>query len=136
MPEPTGPQPLIVARIVHAAMAGSILIFGGLSYVLQQSQPRTSLPSFVVYMPLVLGAAMFAGALMIRTRLLEDGPTDLQQWWRSNLSRAVLLWSLFEGPALFGAAIYLASGQAVALGATAAGFILLVLNSPDRLHDS
>lgn len=136
MTEPTGPPARALARILHTAMAGSLVIFAGLCILLQQRQPAVELPDYLAYAPLVLSGVMFCGALIIRGRLLDEDRLDEQSWWQANLSRAVLLWSLFEGPALFGAAIYLATGHPLALGATVAGFVLLMLNSPDRLRDS
>jgi hypothetical protein len=136
MPEPAGPGAQVLARILHTALAGSLAIFAGLCIILQRQGVAVQLPGVVAYAPLLLAAVMFGVALVIRGRLLDEPQIDEQGWWRANLSRCVLLWSLFEGPALFGAAIYLATGHPLALGATVAGFILLMFNSPDRLRDS
>jgi hypothetical protein len=136
MPEPAGPPPRILAKVLHTALAGGLLIFGGLCLLLERRDRIGLVPWYIAYAPLVLAAVMFAAALIIRGRLLDDVRTDEERWWQDNLSRVLLLWSLFEGPALFGAAIYLATGHPLTLGATAAGFVLLMFNSPDRLRDS
>ena len=135
MSEPAGPPAQVLARILHTALSGSLVVFAGLCLLLERRRIAVELPSVVAYVPLILAAVMFAAALIIRGRLLDEPRLDEQGWWRANLSRTLLLWSLFEGPALFGAAIYLATGHPLALGATAAGFILLIFNSPERLRE-
>jgi len=136
MPEPTGLPARNLARVLHMALTGGLLVFGGICLVLERADQPGGVPGYVAYAPLILAAVMFAAALFIRGGLLDDAQSDEGRWWQENLSRVLLLWSLFEGPALFGAAIYLATGHPVALGATAAGFVLLMFNSPDRLRDS
>ena len=49
-----------------------------------------------------------------------------------NLPRALMVWSLFEGPALFGVAMS-HLGTVVPLLVTGVGLVMLLLNSPNRL---
>lgn len=127
----------IVARTLHGAMTAGLVLFGAACYALRSSRPAVALPAYLGWVPLMLAAVVYPVALGLRSRLLDGGAsTSAGEWWRVNLSHAVLLWSLFEGPALFGGAIYLATGGFAALGATAAGLALLVLHSPARLSDS
>ena len=57
------------------------------------------------------------------------------EWWQVNLSRALMVWTLFEGPALFGAAMYLTLGTLTPLLVTVIGLVMLLLHSPTRLSE-
>ncbi|MBA2627798.1 MAG: hypothetical protein H0U85_07280 [Gemmatimonadales bacterium] len=50
-----------------------------------------------------------------------------------DLGRAIVIWALIEGPALFGIVTYLLTGDYRTLGATLAGLFLFALFSPARL---
>lgn len=129
----------VVARILHGAMTGGLVIFGAACYALRAARPAVELPAYLGWVPVMLAAIVYPVALALRNRLLDAGTgADARpaEWWRVNLSHAVLLWSLFEGPALFGGAIYLATGSVASLGATAVGLALLILHAPARLSDS
>jgi hypothetical protein len=127
------PPGALVARILHGGLTAGLVLFGAACYVLRGGRPPGALPSFIPWIPLGLAAVVFPAAVALRSRLFDATTTAPGEWWNAHLTHAILLWSLFEGPALFGAAVYLASGGIAALGATAVGLALLLLHAPDRL---
>jgi len=129
------PAGALVARLLHGGLAAGLVIFGAACYALRGGRPPGGLPGFVAWIPLGLAAVVFPAAVALRGRLFQEPSAAPTDWWQAHLTHAVLLWSLFEGPALFGAAIYLATGRGLALAATAAGLALLILHAPDRLRD-
>jgi hypothetical protein len=82
-----------------------------------------------------VAAVMFAGALLLSSRLPHDTP-DLDSWWRDNIGRALLIWVMIEGPALLGAVAYLLSRDLTALLVPAVGLVLLVLLGPGKLEQA
>ena len=134
MSEPDSRAPIAAAKLIHLALCGGLLAATGVLWLATQQSPPTDLPVLVLYLPLVVGAGSFGGALVLRSRLLDGGNESSAEWWRANLQRAILLWALFEGPALFGAVLFATSHQWIPLIATAIGFLLLVLHSPALLR--
>ena len=133
MKEPERPGGYVVARMLHAGLAAGLVVFTAACYAFRAGRPPVDTPAFLGWVPLLIGSGIFTGAALLKDRFMGgDGTGD---WWKVNLPRALLLWSLFEGPALFGAAIYLGTGAPQSLAATAVGFALLLWYSPDRLHD-
>jgi hypothetical protein len=130
------PPGALVARILHGGLTAGLVLFGAACYVLRGGRPPGALPAFIPWIPLGLAAVVFPVAVTMRSRLFDDTTTAPGDWWKAHLTHAILLWSLFEGPALFGAAVYLASGGIAALVATAVGLALLLLHAPDRLSDA
>jgi hypothetical protein len=130
------PPGTLVARLVHGGLTAGLVVFSAACYALRGGRPPGALPAFVAWIPLALAAVVFPAAVAMRSRILEQRGTAPADWWKAHLTHAILLWSLFEGPSLFGAAVYLATGRVAALGATAVGLALLVLHAPDRLRDS
>ncbi len=134
MTEPAGPAPGTLARLLHLAFCSGLFVFLGVAWFISRQMTPTPLPALVIYLPLLVGAVVFTAAFMLRTRLLDDGSGTASEWWRANLQRVILLWALFEAPALFGIVIYIVSGNWIPLIAGAAGLFLLVLHSPDQLR--
>jgi len=131
------PPGVFVARILHGGLTAGLVVFGAACFVLRSGRPPGALPAFIPWVPVGLAAVVFPVALAMRSRLFEDATTAPPgDWWKAHLTHAILLWSLFEGPALFGAAVHLASGGIAALGVTGVGLALLLLHAPDRLHDA
>jgi hypothetical protein len=126
--------PPAVAKLIHLALCSGLLLATGVVWLATQQAPPTEFPVLVLYLPLVVGAGSFGGALVLRSRLLDGGSDNSADWWRANLQRAILLWALFEGPALFGAVLFATSHQWIPLIATAIGFVLLALHSPALLR--
>ena len=126
--------PAVLAKLIHLALCGGVLLATGVMWLATQQSPPTVLPVLVLYLPLVVAAGSFSGALVLRSRLLDGSGGNGPDWWRANLQRAILLWALFEGPALFGAVLFATSHQWIPLIATALGFLLLVLHSPALLR--
>ena len=122
------------AKILHLAICSGLMLFIAVAYYVSQHRPPNELPAIVLYLPLVAGAVMFGTALVLRRKLLDGGPAMGDEWYRANLQRMILLWALFEAPALFGTVLYLVSGAWIPLVATGVGLVLLVLHSPDQLR--
>ncbi|HTO72290.1 MAG TPA: hypothetical protein VMJ30_00660 [Gemmatimonadales bacterium] len=134
MTEPAGPAPGVIPRLLHLVFCSGFMIFLAVAWFISRQMTPTPLPDLVIYLPVVVGAVMFTGALMLRTRLLDRDAPNSADWWRANLQRVILLWALFEGPGLFGAVIFLVSGVWIPLIASIIGLLLLVFHSPDQLR--
>ncbi|HTG84075.1 MAG TPA: hypothetical protein VL853_04670 [Gemmatimonadales bacterium] len=125
--------PARTARILYLGLLVGPLLFGGVALALLPPQAPVDQP-ILLYTPFALAAVLFAGGLIIRTRIPQRATAESEdEWWRVNLPRALMVWSLFEGPALFGAAMYLTLGTLVPLLVTGIGLVMLLLNSPHRL---
>src|SRR4026207_2117285 len=125
--------PARTARILYLGPPRGPLLFGGVALALLPPQTPVDQP-ILLYTPFALAAVLFAGGLISRTRIPQRGTAESEdEWWRVNLPRALMVWSLFEGPALFGAAMYLTLGTVVPLLVTGIGLVMLLLNSPHRL---
>jgi hypothetical protein len=132
---PAEPAPARTARILYLGLLAGPLLFSGVALAFLPPQAPVNQP-ILLYTPFALAAVLFAGGLMIRTRI--PGRTVAQtedQWWQVNLSRALMVWTLFEGPALFGAAMYLTLGTLIPLLVTVIGLVMLLLHSPTRLSE-
>lgn len=130
---PAEPTPARIARILYFGLLAGPLLFAGLALALLPRQTPVDQP-ILLYTPFALAAVLFAGGLIIRTRIPQRSTAETpDEWWRVNISRALMVWSLFEGPALFGAAMYLTLGTIVPLLVTGVGLVMLLLNSPNRL---
>lgn len=81
-----------------------------------------------------IAALFFAGALVITTRLPREGSQSPDAWWSQNLPRALVIWSMLEGPSLLGAVGYLLTRDFTALIIPAVGLFLFFLHSPARLE--
>jgi len=127
------PGAALVARIVYLALLASVLLFTAVATLAQVPQ-AAGLPAGSVYSPFVVGAAVFAGALICRRHISRParGVTE-EEWWRANLSRAILIWGLLEVGALFGAVLFFGSRNYLPLAVTGCGLFLLVLTAPSRL---
>jgi len=125
--------PARTARILYFGLLAGPMFFAGVALALLPPQTSVAQP-LLLYTPFALAAVLFAGGLIIRTRIPPRTTTETEnEWWRVNLSRALMVWSLFEGPALFGAAMYLTLGTIIPLLVTGVGLVMLLLNSPNRL---
>lgn len=138
MPPSAPVSPAISARIVHAALFLGVVIFLGVSWFigLNSSAPTTALPDRkALYAALfVVSAALFAAALVVGARIAPVEPGISQDdWWRANLSRAVIIWALVEAPALLGTVAYLLTKDFRTLIATFMGLLLFMHYRPSRL---
>lgn len=128
---PAQSSPAATARLLHFALMGSVIGSSLLLAVL----PVSGSPIAPLFLYAVFGVAavMFAGALLLSTRLPHDDH-NLDNWWRDNIGRALLVWAMIEGPALLGAVAYLLSRDITALLVPAIGLALLVLLGPAKLE--
>lgn len=130
------PGPALIARIVYLSLVASVLVFTGVATVVRGIQPW-EIPPSLVYAPFVVGAVLFGAALACRGRLTQLGQgISEEEWWRANLPRAILVWGLLEGGALFGAVLCFSSRSYLPLAVTGCGLLLLVLTAPSRLTGS
>jgi hypothetical protein len=133
-------SPAISARIIHGALVMGVLIFWLAAWYLGRdpAAPAAALPDRrVLYIALFLvSAALFGGAMFTASRLTRPGPgTSQDEWWRVNLGKAVVIWSLVEAPALLGLVAYLLTHDFRALIATFAGILLFGNYRPSRLYE-
>ncbi len=124
--------PASTARVLHLALISSLV----LSSVVLALVPLTpSMPS-PLFLSAVFGiaAVFFAGALVISTRLPREEPARDDQWWSQNLPRALVIWSMIEGPSMLGAVAFMLTRDLTALIIPGVGLLLFVILGPSRLE--
>jgi hypothetical protein len=131
-------SPAISARIIHAALVLGVLMFWLVSWYIGQSSavPAEALPDRrVLYVALALvSATLFGGAMFTASRLgpIRSG-TSQDDWWRQNLGKAIVIWSLVEAPSLLGLVAYLLTRDFRTLIATFIGLLFFGSYRPSRL---
>jgi hypothetical protein len=138
---PAAPMsPAISARIIHAALVLGVMIFLGTALYIgtNSSMPVSAQPDRrVLYLGLLLASAvLFWAATHTAARLKPPGPGVSQdEWWRANLSRAIRIWALVEGPAILGMVAYLLTRDFRTLIAPFVGLLLFAITRPSRLAE-
>ena len=138
MPPRAPVSPAISARIIHAALVLGVLTFWLVAWYIGQSSavPAEALPDRkVLYVALALvSATLFGGAMFTAGRL---GPiragTSQDDWWRQNLGKAIVIWSLVEAPSLLGLVAYILTRDFRTLIATFIGLLFFGSYRPSRL---
>jgi hypothetical protein len=131
-------SPSISARIIHAALVLGVLMFWLVGWYIGQSSavPADALPDRrVLYVALaVVSAALFGGAMFTVARLgpIRAGASQ-EDWWRENLGKAVVIWSLVEAPSLLGLVAYTLTHDFRTLIATFVGLLFFGSYRPSRL---
>jgi hypothetical protein len=130
----------ISAKIIHAALVLGILLFYAVAWYVgsQTSMPVSAVPERkVLYLGLFLmSAIVFGAAAHMAGRLTPAAPgTSQDDWWRANLGRAIVVWSLIEAPTLLGTVAYLLTHDFRALIATLTGLLFFVNYRPSRLAE-
>jgi hypothetical protein len=130
-------SPAISARIIHAALVLGVLTFWLVGwYIGQSAVPADTLPDRrVLYVALALvSATLFGGAMFTASRLgpIRSG-TSQDDWWRQNLGKAIVVWSLVEAPSLLGLVAYVLTRDFRTLIATFIGLLLFASYRPSRL---
>jgi heme A synthase len=131
-------SPAISARIIHAALVLGVLLFWLVAWYLghASSVPADALPNRkVLYVALALvSATLFGGAMFTAARLGPIRPgTSQDDWWRANLSKAIVIWSLVEAPTLLGLVAYALTRDFRTLIATFIGLLFFGSYRPSRL---
>lgn len=138
MPPAAPVSPAISARILHAALMSGVVLFYAVAWYLgtKTSMPISAVPERrVLYVGLFLVSAIVFGAAAYTASHLTPAGTGTSQddWWRANLGRAIIVWSLIEAPTLLGTVAYLLTHDFRTLIATFAGLLFLVNYRPSRL---
>jgi hypothetical protein len=140
MPPEAPVSPAISARILHAALMLGVILFYVVAWYVgtKTSMPISAVPERrVLYVGLFLvSAIVFGAAVYTASRLTPAGAgTSQDDWWRANLGRAIVVWSLIEAPTLLGTVAYLLTHAFRTLIATFAGLLFLVNYRPSRLAE-
>jgi hypothetical protein len=90
--------------------------------------------SIFLYAVFGIAAVFFAGALVISQRLPRERGTTADDWWRQNLTGALVIWSMIEGPSMLGAIGFLLTRDYTALLVPVTGLFLFILLAPGRLE--
>ena len=138
MPPNSPVSPAISARIIHAALVLGVLTFWLVGWYIGQSSavPAEALPDRrVLYVALALvSATLFGGAVFTAARLGPIRPGGSQDdWWRENLGKAIVVWSLVEAPSLLGLVAYTLTRDFRTLIATFIGLLFFGSYRPSRL---
>ena len=138
MPPNSPVSPAIRARIIHAALVLGVLTFWLVGWYIGQSSavPAEALPDRrVLYVALALvSATLFGGAMFTAARLGPIRPGSSQDdWWRENLGKAIVVWSLVEAPSLLGLVAYTLTRDFRTLIATFIGLLFFGGYRPSRL---
>jgi hypothetical protein len=133
----SGPvSPAIGARVIHAALVVGILLFWFVAWYTKDAVPSVALPNRrVLYVSLtIVAATLFGAAGFTARRLMPPGPgSSADEWWHTNLGRAVVIWALVEAPAVLGTIAYLLTRDFRALLAPFIGLLLFANYRPSRL---
>jgi hypothetical protein len=138
---PSAPiSPVISARIIHASLILGVLLFYAVAWYIgsKASMPMSAVPDRrILYVGLFLiSAVLFGAAAYTASRLTRPVPgTSQDEWWRTNLTRAIGIWSLVEAPTLLGTMAYLITHDFRTLIATFIGLLLFINYRPSRLAE-
>lgn len=140
MPPGAPVSPGISARIIHAALMLGVVLFWAVAWFVagRTALPVGALPDRrVLYIGLFLvSAILFGGAMFTANRLVPLGSGASQdEWWRVNLSKAILIWALVEAPAILGTVAYLLTRDFRTLIATFTGLLFFGAYRPSRLSE-
>jgi hypothetical protein len=140
MPPEAPVSPAISAKIIHAALMLGVILFYAVAWYVgtKTSMPISAVPNRrVLYVGLFLvSATVFGAAAYSASRLTPAAPgTSQDDWWRANLGRAIVVWSLIEAPTLLGTIAYLLTHDFRSLIATFAGLLFFVNYRPSRLAE-
>ena len=141
MPPSAPISPAISARIIHAALMLGVILFYAVAWYVgsKTSMPISEIPERrVLYVGLFLFSALLFGVAMYTASRLSPPGSGINQddWWRSNLGRAIVIWALVEAPTLLGTVIYLLTHDFRTLIATFTGLLLFVNYRPGRLTET
>jgi hypothetical protein len=130
-------SPAISARIIHAALVTGVLVFWLAAWGAARASavPVYALPDRrVLYVALFLvSGTLFGAAIFTAGRLTRPAGASADEWWRANLSKAIVIWALVEAPAVLGLVAYLLTRDFRALIATLTGLLLFANYRPSRL---
>lgn len=131
-------SPAISARIIHAALVLGVLTFWLVAWYLGHTSavPAEALPDRrVLYVALALVSATLFGAAMFTVGRLGHirAGTSQDDWWRANLGKAIVIWSLVEAPSLLGLVAYTLTRDFRTLLATFIGLLFFGSYRPSRL---
>ena len=141
MPPSGTVSPAISARIIHGALVLGIVLFYAVAWFVgtKTSMPVSAVPDRrLLYVGLfVVSAALFGAAMYSAGRLSQpEAGTQQDEWWRSNLGRAIVIWALVEAPTVLGTVAYLLTHDFRTLIATLTGLLLFVNYRPGRLEEA
>lgn len=132
-------SPAISARIVHGALVFGVMMFGVIAWTINgQSLPAEALPNRrLLYIGLTLVSAVLFGAAVFSAGRLQGTAPQLteDEWWRTNLGRAVVVWALVEAPALLGLLAYALTRDFRTLLAPFIGLLFFAAYRPSRLTE-
>ena len=140
MPPEAPVSPAISAKIIHAALMLGVILFYAVAWYVgtKTSMPISAVPDRrVLYVGLFLvSATVFGAAAYSASRLTPAASgTSQDDWWRANLGRAIVVWSLIEAPTLLGTIAFLLTHDFRSLIATFAGLLFFVNYRPSRLAE-
>ena len=139
MPPNSPVSPAISARIIHAALVLGVLTFWLVGWYIGQSAavPAEALPDRrVLYVALALVSATLFGGAMFTASPARAHPARARSqddWWRENLGKAIVVWSLVEAPSLLGLVAYSLTRDFRTLIATFIGLLFFGSYRPSRL---
>jgi hypothetical protein len=133
-------SPSISARIVHAALVLGMMMFWAVAWYVgtNASMPASAIPNRpVLYVGLaVASAVLFGAAAYTAARLTPPQPGVSQdEWWRTNLGRAIGIWALIETPTILGTVAYFLTDDFRTLIAPFVGLLLFVNYRPSKLAE-
>jgi hypothetical protein len=137
---PTAPvSPGISARIIHAALVLGIVLFWVIAWYVgaNTSMPVSAVPNRpALYVGLTAVSAVLFGAAMYNAgRLTHASGISQDEWWRTNLGRAIKIWALVEAPAILGTVAYFLTHDFRTFLAPFVGLLLFVNYRPSRLAE-
>lgn len=140
MPPTTPVSPGISARIIHAALVLGMVMFWTVAWYVGTNStiPASAIPNRpVLYVGLTAASAVLFGAATYTAGSLTPPQPGVSQdeWWGTNLRRAIGIWALIEAPAILGTVAYFLTHDFRTLVAPFVGLLLFVNYRPSRLAE-
>lgn len=95
------------ARIIHAGLVAGFVLFAVISLYLSEGTPDPSLSDTTSLVFRTVGYGLLAVGMVavafFRSRVSPPHTgADLDEWWRTNITWAIIMWSQSEGVGLAG----------------------------------
>lgn len=125
-------------RVLHAVLAGALMLFGVAVVLWVQFKgallPADETRNLIAYIVTGIGLACVAvGVGVIRPKLPEPRRDSTGYWTPENRGRALLVWILCENGGTIAAVGFVLTGHPAALLALVIALLLLVWQSPGRI---
>lgn len=120
-------------RLIHLSLILGVLLFLAVALFVRSGPAAVTGPRIPTLL-VVAGVPILILAQVLRARIAPRRAGERSAaWWQTNLTRAIVVWSLVEAASLLGVVGFWLTGSRLPLALTAAGIVLFVVSAPGRL---